>query len=46
MVAERMLRRLAEWRLDVQLIDAGSMPSGVEGLLVEDLEEALRRTLR
>lgn len=46
MVAERMLRRLAEWRRDVQLIDAGSMPSGVEGLLVEDLEEALRRTLR
>jgi uncharacterized Rossmann fold enzyme len=46
MVAERMLRRLAEWRRDVQLIDAGSMPSGVEGLLVEDLEEALKRTLR
>jgi uncharacterized Rossmann fold enzyme len=44
-VAERMLRRLAEWRREVQLVDAGSMPSGVEGLLVEDLEEALRRIL-
>jgi uncharacterized Rossmann fold enzyme len=45
-VAERMLRRLAEWRRDVLLVDAGSIPSGVEGLLVKDLEEALREILR
>jgi uncharacterized Rossmann fold enzyme len=45
-VAERMLGRLAGWRREVPLIDAGSMPSGVEGLLVEDLEEVLRRMLR
>ncbi len=44
-VAERMLRRLAEWRRDLLLVDAGSMPSGVEGLRVEDLEKALRGVL-
>ncbi len=44
-VAERMLRRLVEWKRGVPLIDAGSMPSGVEGLMVAELEEALRSFL-
>lgn len=45
-VASRMLGRLAGWRRDVPLIDAGSMPSGVEGLPVRDLEESLSELLQ
>ncbi|MDJ0274106.1 MAG: 6-hydroxymethylpterin diphosphokinase MptE-like protein [Nitrososphaerota archaeon] len=46
LVAARTLKKLAEWRRDVPIVDAGSMPSGVEGLPTMGLDEALRELLQ